>query len=287
MRKREVVRHIPPFAKYVRYIEKLEGTLSHAIKRVATLEGTLSQVVFSDVTSLVETDVPGADGVPIPSAGLRFMVIGESDPDHFLHSGRRGAQLVVDLLATQGEGLDQLGRVLDLGCGCGRVIRHLKDCGAGELHGSDCNAKAIAWCQRFLDFAEFRVNNLEPPLPYPDAMFGLIYAYSIWTHLTERLQLRWMDEMRRVLAPGGYLLLTVHGRRFVETTQGPGERAAFDRGELVVVGEALAGSNSCAAFHPEPYVREVLARGFEIVNVVAEGAEACGLQDVYLLRSLE
>jgi SAM-dependent methyltransferase len=283
MRTRDVVRHIPPFSRYVKYIETLEGTLSQYARRVETLEGTLSQVVFSDVASLVEADVEDEDGVPIPGAALRFMVIGESDPDRFLHWGKRGAQLVSDLLAGQGKRLDQVGKILDLGCGCGRVIRHLRCCGAEELHGCDCNAKAIAWCQRFLDFATFHANNLEPPLPYPDAMFGLIYAYSIFTHLPERLQLRWMDEIRRVLAPGGYFLLTVHGRRFIDS-QGPAERAAFERGELVVVGERLAGSNSCAAFHPERYVREILARGFEVVDKIVEGAEACGLQDVYLLR---
>jgi SAM-dependent methyltransferase len=269
MRKRDLVRHIPPFSRYVKYVE--------------TVERTLSQLVFSDVTSLIETGIKDEHDVPIPSAALRFMVIGESDPDRFLHSGKRGAQLVADLVARQGKGLDEVGKVLDLGCGCGRVIRHLRRCGAEELHSCDCNAKAIAWCQRFLDFATFHVNHLEPPLPYPDGMFGLIYAYSIFTHLPERLQIRWIDEIRRVLAPGGYFLLTVHGRRYI-ATRGPAERAAFHRGELVVAGAGLAGSNSCAVFHPERYVREVLARGFEVVDLVAEGAEACGLQDVYLLK---
>lgn len=272
MRKRDVLRHIPPFSRYVKYVESLEETLS--------------QVVFSDVTTLVETDVKDADGVPVPSAGLRFMVIGQSDPDQFLHWGKRGAQLVSDLLARHGKRLDEVGNVLDLGCGCGRVIRHLRQCGAEGLYGCDCNAKAIAWCQRFLDFATFDVNNLEPPLPYPDEMFGMIYAYSIFTHFPEPLQTRWIDEIRRVLAPGGYFLMTVHGRRFIEA-RGASERAAFQRGELVVVGEKLAGSNSCAAFHPERYVREVLTRELEVVDFIVGGAEACGPQDVYLLRRPE
>jgi hypothetical protein len=114
-------------------------------------------------------------------------------------------------------------------------------------------------------------------------MFGLIYGFSIFTHLPERLQERWMDEIRRVLAPGGYFLLTVHGRECIET-QGARERAAFDRGELVVVGEGLAGSNYCSTFHPERYVRQILARSFEVIDFVAGGAVACGPQDLYLLR---
>jgi SAM-dependent methyltransferase len=269
MRKRDIVRHIPLFSKYVKYVEALELTLS--------------ELVFLDVTSLVETDLKDEGDVPIPSAGLRFLVVGESDPDRFLHSGKRGAQLVADLMARHGHGLDRVGKVLDLGCGCGRVIRHLRGCGVEALHGCDCNAKAIAWCQRFLDFATFHVNGLEPPLPYPDGMFGLIYAYSLFTHLPERLQLLWMEEIRRLLAPGGYLLMTVHGRRFI-ASRSPAERAAFHRGDLVVVADRLAGSNSCAVFHPERYVREVLAREFEVVDRIADAAEACGLQDVYLLK---
>ena len=178
-----MLRHVPPFSKYLKYVEGLE--MENAL---------LHQVVFSDVSSLVESDVQDADGLSIPHAALRFMVAGTTNLDWFLEGGKKGARFVVDIMARQGKNLDQVGKLLDFGCGCGRVIRHLKGCGAQEIHGCDCNAKAIDWCQRFLDFATFKVNCLEPPLPYPDRMFGLIYAYSIFTHLPEPLQMRWMDE---------------------------------------------------------------------------------------------
>jgi hypothetical protein len=61
-------------------------------------------------------------------------------------------------------------------------------------------------------------------------------------------------------------------------------RSAFERGELVVHGGELEGSNYCAAFHPERYVREILAQGFEVLEFLPEGAEACGRQDTYLLK---
>jgi SAM-dependent methyltransferase len=276
LRKRDVLRHVPPFSKYLRYIEGVE-------RENAKLRTVLSQFVFSDVTSLVETDIADPDGLKVPGAALRFMVVGDIDLDRFLHGGKEGARVLADIMARQGRTLDQVGKILDFGCGCGRMIRYLKNCGAEEIHGCDCNAQAIGWCQRFLEFATFNVNSLEPPLPYPDATFGLIYANSIFTHLPLSLQDSWMSEIRRVLKPGGFFLMTVHGRRVIDA-QGPAARAAFARGELVVVGENLAGSNFCAAFHPECYVRDVLAEGFDVLDIVLDEPEACGRQDAYLLR---
>ena len=40
----------------------------------------------------------------------------------------------------------------------------------------------------------------------------------------------------------------------------------------------------CGAYHPEIYVRERLARGFQVVEFVPEGAAGNPYQDAYLLR---
>jgi SAM-dependent methyltransferase len=52
---------------------------------------------------------------------------------------------------------------------------------------------------------------VKPPLPYKDASFDAIYAISIWSHFSEAAALRWLDEMHRILRPGGHLVLTTHG----------------------------------------------------------------------------
>jgi SAM-dependent methyltransferase len=46
-------------------------------------------------------------------------------------------------------------------------------------------------------------------LPFPDGHFGLVYAGSIFTHLGE-LHVAWLAELVRVLAPGGFLYITLH-----------------------------------------------------------------------------
>ena len=124
---------------------------------------------------------------------------------------------------------------------------------------------------------------MEPPLPYSDASFDLIYAFSVFTHLTEPLQHLWMAEMRRVLRPGGYLLFSTHGDRFVGCLS-PADRASYDAGKLVVTSQQDVGMNSCASYHPERYVREELARRFAVLDFVPAGALGNFPQDAWLLQ---
>jgi SAM-dependent methyltransferase len=172
--------------------------------------------------------------------------------------------------------------VLDFGCGCGRVTRYWESF-PGAVAGSDVNARAIDWCRENLGFAAFERNALAPPLAFEAASFDLVYALSVFTHLTADLQLAWRDEMLRVLRPGGVLLLTTHGRSYVPRLD-DGERARFERGELVVRWGDVPGTNLCSAYHPEPYLRDTFAAGFELVELEPEGALGNPTQDLVLLR---
>lgn len=63
--------------------------------------------------------------------------------------------------------------------------------------------------------------------------------------------------------------------------------AAFNPARLVVRMGQYPGGNLCISFHPESYVRETLADGFEIVDVVPEGAKGSLVQDLYMFRRMD
>jgi SAM-dependent methyltransferase len=223
-----------------------------------------------------------ADDLPVPPADLIVRVAGTPDVDWFLEGGRLAGESVRGAAARAGRELESLGALLDFGCGCGRVTRRWRSLNGVAVHGSDSSADAIEWCRRHLPFGEFVVNTLEPPLDYGDEAFDLVYALSVLTHLPEKLGLAWRDELRRVLRPGGLLVLSTHGPAYRERMD-DGERERFDRGELVVRWESAAGTNLCSAYHPHDYVRGRLAEGFELVDLVPEGATGNPYQDLSVL----
>jgi len=239
---------------------------------------------------LAKTLTPGppqpsvaADGLPVPPRRLIVRVAGTASTAWFLEGGRLGAETIREVLARRGRPVEELGAMLDFGCGCGRVTRYWAALDGTDVRGTDASAAAVEWCRRNLAFARFETNGLAPPLPYGDAGFDLVYALSVFTHLTEELGLAWAAELDRVLRPGGFLLVTTHGERY-RPRLSSSERERFDAGELVVRRPEAAGSNLCAAFHPGAYVQETLAGRLEAVEFVPEGAKGNPYQDLHLLR---
>ena len=63
------------------------------------------------------------DGLPVPPPQLRMRVAGTPDLDWFLEGGRLGEQSIRAALGRYGVAVEELGALLDFGCGCGRVTR--------------------------------------------------------------------------------------------------------------------------------------------------------------------
>ena len=219
------------------------------------------------------------DGLPVPPRQLMVRVAASADPAWFVESGRLAAQSIRAVAPVS-----DARALLDFGCGCGRVVRQWRELSTG-IHGCDLDPAAIAWCRANLGFAQFERNELEPPLPYADESFDLAYGLSVFTHLPEDAQLRWIAELARVLRPGGRLVLSTHGTSYRERLHRD-EQARFDAGELVVRWEEGAGTNLCSAWHPPAYAREPLAAagGLEYEAFLAEGALGNPHQDLHIFR---
>jgi SAM-dependent methyltransferase len=234
----------------------------------------------------------GPDGVPLPPVYLVRITSGcarqaRNNPDRMYHSfvegGQRGAGWIRDMVSRAGADMAAMGAILDFGTGCGRVMRHWHGLERPQLHGCDYNPLLVGWCAENLLFADFTVNKLEPPLPYEDDEFDFLYSISIFTHLDDGLQRPWIEELARVVRPGGLVLVTVTGPELATELLRPDDLERFERGDLVVKRSEMAGMNACAAYHPARYIREELARGYELVEHVVSGAPDVR-QDAVLLR---
>jgi len=214
--------------------------------------------------------VKGApDGLPLPPGQLMFLVQGTTNVPEFLTDGRGTAQAILDVLHGSGVDIDSSMRILDFGCGCGRVIRHLHSMTGARFHGSDYNPQLIEWCQRNLRFGQFDVNGVSPPLVYEKEQFDLVYALSVFTHFPEDLQSAWLSELSRVLKPGGHLLMTAQGESFLPYLSEE-ERRTFRAGRLVVREQGTVGGNPFVAVHPPEYVKTHLPRDLALVSFVPE-----------------
>lgn len=238
--------------------------------------------VPKDVAARVTNRLSGRPAVP-PSKWI-YLVAGHRSASAFLAGGLSASEAIRAVLARNGLRMEQFESVLDFGCGVGRIIRHWNGRQRPVLHGTDYNSDLIDWCRKNLRSFEFRVNTLSGALPYDSETFDFIYSFSVFTHLREPLQFHWIDELSRVLKPGGYVYLTTHGEHYLSALN-ESEQAQFQKGELVVREEEESGSNRCAVFHPPLYVRDTLTRGgLVLADFVECGAHGDSMHDVHLLQ---
>lgn len=189
---------------------------------------------------------------------------------------------------TVGAPLEAARRLLDFGCGPGRLMRLLGELAAGgtELHGVDVDSELVGWAQANIDFAEFVVGPHEPPLPYPDAHFDVVINHSVFTHIDRVRQDMWLTELQRVTAPGGVLLLTVHSARewnqaLVDMDAG-GEDTDTYRRELEETGLIFFAEDSFigtthpdwyhTTFHAPWYIFEHWSEFFKVRAYLPEGS---------------
>jgi SAM-dependent methyltransferase len=147
-------------------------------------------------------------GAPLPPEGVHAMTRGA---EHVV-GGLRHADLVAAALQAAGGDIAGVDIGLDFGCSSGRVVRALAGANPDVTwRACDPNPGAIAWASEHLRGIDFFVAPLDPPLPLDDRALDLVVAISIWSHYGPTAATLWLEEMHRIVKPGGHLVLTVHG----------------------------------------------------------------------------
>jgi SAM-dependent methyltransferase len=98
-------------------------------------------------------------------------------------------------------------RILDVGCGAGPLLAELRDRGA-IVTGVDASVKMLELAAKRLGDADLRLADLRLPLPFPDAAFDDVIVCLVLHYLED-----WaapLAELRRVLVPGGRLIVAVN-----------------------------------------------------------------------------
>ena len=131
-----------------------------------------------------------------------YPILFRVEQSHWWHIGRRKiiASFVEDICRRV---TDRRPRILDVGCGTGANLLMLSK--YGDAEGVDVSEDALAFCrERGLENVKL---GAAEQLPYDDGTFDLVTALDVVEHLDD--DLAGLREMRRVLRPGGRVLLFV------------------------------------------------------------------------------
>jgi ubiquinone/menaquinone biosynthesis C-methylase UbiE len=221
-------------------------------------------------------------GVPVPPPHLSFDAYGHVDRGRYLASGERDARVITQIIERhlQRDGL----RVCEWGCGPGRVIRHLERLLADRhpsIYGTDYNAETVEWCRTHFPGISFERNELSPPLAFEDDYFDAVYALSVFTHLSRERHFEWIAELKRVLRPGGIVILTTHSDAATDRLL-VSELEQYNAGRLVVRGGVREGKKWYLAYQPSEFVRNEFFAGWELVS--RDERRMFGTQDVWVAR---
>jgi SAM-dependent methyltransferase len=234
-------------------------------------------------------------------------IVGSAGVDSFIATGEN----FLNIFRNHGR-LQPSDRVLDVGCGCGRMARPLTGyLKTGSYEGFDIIPELVAWCQENITprHPQFRFTRVDVAnafyygkgagrstqfrFPYEDGAFDFTILASVFTHMLMDDFSQYAAEVARTLRPGGTVLMTFfllnpESRRKLET---PSSRLRFryirGRGLRVEDGTRPEG----AVAYPEHAVRSILrARGLEVQQILFgawHGMEgAVSWQDIVIARRM-
>ena len=167
------------------------------------------------------------------------------------------------------------------------------------IHGIDVDPEFVELTRGLFDSTQFHLCPAFPPSEFAAGSFDLVFAYSVFSHLSEDAAQAWMREFHRILRPGGVVAFTTRHDSFfdycawaatAETdnayTRALGRlfpdledaRARYRAGQIVHASSSGVdgGGPRNSTFYgetwiPEAYARTAFGPGFEFVAGYFDG----------------
>jgi SAM-dependent methyltransferase len=205
------------------------------------------------------------DRLPLPPPGLaaRVGVPEDIDPlEFYVNEGRRLRGVIERLLPA---GWDWEGkRALDFGCGAARVLRQFEpEAHTAELYGCDIDRTSVEWDVANLSPPfHFFHSELAPPLALADGSLDLVWAMSVFTHISGSWG-AWLAELHRVLDAGGIAIASFLGEPMWQALL----HKPYAEDEVgMAVAHGWEGPDAWV-FHSEWWLREHWGRAFDVLAV--------------------
>jgi SAM-dependent methyltransferase len=183
----------------------LDSVAEHEAALKAALEGLVGEAKWAgavpgwpEMAGRVGTAVSECDIMLVKSNAVAYSEVGLSALD-CVHQ------------ALVAAGREVPGRILDFGCGYGRVLRFLRAAYPGaEVFCTDMDAEGLGFCAHHFNVFGFRTD-LEKGPEWVAARFDVIWVGSVFTHLDVPNCERLLKHLAAFLAPGGVVVFTTHG----------------------------------------------------------------------------
>ncbi|NBC82076.1 MAG: methyltransferase domain-containing protein [Bacteroidetes bacterium] len=199
---------------------------------------------------------------------------------------RQGNQFV-EQLKTYG-GLKAEHRVLDIGCGIGRVAVPLTQFlnEHGSYEGFDVVKSGIKWCQQKIskNYPNFNFQHIDLRndlynlktkdeaksfvFPYMDNEFDLVFLFSVFSHMMPEDVDNYLNQIQRVLKPGGTCLATFfiinnQSRALMENKNGL--KFNYNKGDYALLDEKVKEANVA---YNERYLKNIINKNdLKIENI--------------------
>ncbi len=200
-------------------------------------------------------------------------------------------------------------RVLDVGCGAGRLAIPLTTYLSedGEYWGFDIRKNVIKWCQDHISskYSNFHFlhsnvyNKLYNPkgkvqahdfvFPFVDASFDFVFLISVFTHMHIKDMENYLGEISRVIKPGGACFITYFLR-----THGENESLHFGSANLYFTYDGhnyfstKENNPEKAIAYDEEYIHNLYRlNGFKLIRLIRHGSwsksqDYLGKQDIVI-----